>query len=81
VTADQDNVPEPQPPTEPRDEPAGEADRLGAGEDDEATDAAHEHARRNRWLLPLIFIIILLVILLAKYGFDTFFKGLGILVS
>ena len=70
MTADLDNLPEPHPPTEPPDKPT-----------EEPAGTADEHPRRNRWLLPLVFIIILIVILLAKYGFDTFFKGLGILVS
>ena len=52
-----------------------------AGEDDGVAEAAGNHPRRSRWLLPLVFVIILIVILLAKYGFDTLFKGLGILVS
>jgi hypothetical protein len=70
VTADQDNVPEPHPPTEPTDEPTAEP----AG-------TAGTHPRRNRWLLLLVFIVILIVILLAKYGFDTLFKGLSVFVS
>jgi energy-coupling factor transporter transmembrane protein EcfT len=57
-------MPQPQSPKKPTDKPTG---------------ATREHTQRNRWVLVVIFVIALLVILLAKYGFDTLFKGLGIL--
>ena len=66
VTADQEKAPASQPPDEPTDEPSG---------------TAHDSPHGNRWVLLVIFIIILIVLLFAKWGFDVFFKGLGILVS